>query len=114
MKKLLLLLILILILSLTLVGCGSDQPTGGDGPEEEQELIELSLEELREFNGQDGNPAYIAVDGVIYNVSNSRRWANGEHNGYRAGNDLSDEIRDISPHGARVLERMPVVGNIVE
>lgn len=43
MKKLFKLLILVLILSLALVGCGSDQPTGGDGPEEEQELIELSL-----------------------------------------------------------------------
>lgn len=82
-------------------------------PQEESSL-ELTLEELKEFNGKDGKEAYVAVDGVIYDVTNSSRWKNGEHNDFLADNDLSEEIKDIYPHGIKVLERMPVVGKIVE
>ncbi len=61
-------------------------------PQEESSL-ELTLEELKEFNGKDGKAAYIAVDGVIYDVTNSSRWKNGEHNDFFAGNDLSEGIK---------------------
>jgi predicted heme/steroid binding protein len=48
---------------------------------------DLTLEELAEYNGKDDNPAYIAVDGVIYDVSRNANWKSGEHNGYSAGNE---------------------------
>jgi hypothetical protein len=34
----------------------------------------FTLEELATYNGQNGQPAYIAVEGVVYDVSNSSRW----------------------------------------
>lgn len=108
-------LIIFLILSfflLFLAGC-SEKKAEDPAPVEEPKL-ELTLEELKEFNGKDGKAAYIAVDGVIYDVSNSSRWRNGEHNDFFAGNDLSEGIKNVSPHGIKVLERMPVVGKIVE
>ena len=37
--------------------------------------LELTLEELAKFNGKDGNPAYVAVDGIIYDVSASPAWS---------------------------------------
>jgi len=33
-----------------------------------------SLEELKEFNGKNGNMAYIAYEGLIYNVTDSFLW----------------------------------------
>jgi len=77
-------------------------------------LLELTLEELAEYNGKDGKPAYVAVDGVIYDMTNSARWRNGEHNGFSAGQDLTDAIKNQSPHGVANLSRVPVVGKIKE
>ena len=76
--------------------------------------LELTLDELKQFDGKNGNPAYVAVDGIIYDVSNVAKWKNGDHNGYSAGNDLTDIIKNESPHGVKNLEGLPVVGKIVD
>ena len=77
-------------------------------------MLELTLDQLKAYDGKNGNPAYVAVDGVIYDVSNVPQWKNGEHNGYSAGNDLTDIIKNKSPHGVKQLNGVPVVGKIVE
>ena len=53
------------------------------------------------------------MDGVIYDVTNVSQWKNGEHNGYSAGNDLTDIIKNKSPHGVKQLKGIPVVGKLV-
>lgn len=80
----------------------------------ESTMLELTLEELKQYDGKNGNPAYVAVDGVIYDLTNLAKWAGGEHNGYSAGNDLTDIIKNISPHGVKKLEGVPIVGKLVE
>ena len=80
---------------------------------EDGELV-LTLDELAQYNGKDGNPAYIAVDGVIYDVTDVPQWKNGEHNGFSAGNDLTEEIKTISPHGVSKLVGLPVVGKLAD
>lgn len=75
----------------------------------------FTLEELATYNGKDGQPAYVAVDGVVYDVSASPEWENGEHKmGITAGQDLTDEIKNKSPHGVSVLSGFPVVGRLAE
>lgn len=69
---------------------------------------------LAAFTGKDGSPAYVAVDGIVYDVSASAMWPSGEHQGqYEAGQDFSALIREVSPHGISVLERLPVVARLV-
>ena len=75
---------------------------------------QFSLDELKQYNGKDGKPAYVAVDGIVYDVSASDKWKNGDHNGFEAGNDLTDEIKNVSPHGVKMLDRVPVVGKLAE
>ncbi len=75
--------------------------------------LELTLEQLKQYDGKNGNPAYVVVDGIIYDVSNVSAWKNGEHNGYSAGNDLTDIIKNKSPHGVKNLEGVPIVGKLV-
>ncbi len=107
-----------LLLALTLAFCGC---TKGDGltaqtdapPAGEEELV-LTLEELAKYDGKDGNPAYIAIDGVVYDVTDVPQWKDGEHNGYSAGQDLTDEIKNISPHGLSKLKGLPVVGKLAD
>lgn len=107
-KKTWVILAVLIFLSLFVVACS------GNGNDGEVGDLELTLEELSQYNGKNGNPAYVAVDGVIYDVSESSRWADGEHNGFSAGNDLTEEIKNVSPHGTSTLSRMPVVGKIVD
>lgn len=80
----------------------------------ENGTLELTLAELAKYNGKDGNPAYVAVDGVIYDVSAYPKWKNGDHNGYSAGNDLTEIIKTKSPHGVAKLNGVPVVGKLID
>lgn len=73
--------------------------------------LELTLAELAKFDGKNGQPAYVAVDGVIYDVSNESEWKGGKHEGYSAGKDLTADMK-ASPHGMGVLKSVPIVGTI--
>ena len=86
------------------------QTAAGTAAEPTAALLQLTLEELKQYDGQNGNPAYIAVDGVIYDVTNVKEWSGGKHNGYTAGQDLTDIIKNKSPHGVAKLQGVPVVG----
>jgi len=77
------------------------------------ELVEMTSQELSQYDGRNGNKAYIAVNGVIYDVTGSSLWVNGSHNGHQAGRDLSTEILS-SPHGYSTLSRFPIVGSLVD
>ncbi len=87
----------------------SEEPTPSGEPMEEKIF---TLEELANYDGQDGNPAYVAVDGIVYDLTNSGAWRNGKHNGFTAGKDLTEEIKEISPHGVKNLEGIPIVGKL--
>jgi len=89
------------------------EPSAQDESTASDEKI-FTLDELKQYNGKDGKPAYVAVDGIVYDVSASDKWKNGDHNGFEAGNDLTDEIKNVSPHGVKMLDRAPVVGKLAE
>ena len=73
------------------------------------EQIQMTLSELSAFDGRNGNKAYIAVDGKIYDVTGNPHWPNGNHNGYQAGQDLTVQLSS-SPHGIANVLRQPLVG----
>lgn len=72
----------------------------------------FTKDELAKYDGKNGNPAYVAVNGVVYDVTNVRQWSGGSHQGYNAGQDLTKAIQQ-SPHGVSVLKDLPVVGKYV-
>jgi predicted heme/steroid binding protein len=43
------------------------------------ELREFSREELAKFNGENGQPVYIAHGDRVYDVSESKLWKTGSH-----------------------------------
>ncbi len=67
--------------------------------------------ELAKYDGQNGNPAYVAVNGTVYDVSNVSAWRGGVHAGgtIHAGQDQTEALKR-SPHGAKNLEGLPIVG----
>jgi len=78
-----------------------------------EELKKFTLEGLKEFNGQNGKPAYIGFKDRVIDVTPSKMWRNGSHmKRHIAGEDLTDAIGD-APHGLDVLDRYPQVGVLV-
>ncbi len=81
--------------------------------ENTSELQSFTLEELAQYNGKDGAKAYVAVNGIVYDVTDSKAWSNGAHNSVQAGTDVTEWIGK-APHSEDVLKPLPVVGKIVE
>ncbi len=66
--------------------------------------------ELRAYNGERGQPAYIAYNGVVYDVSDAPNWRGGMHREmHYAGLDLTRSLRK-APHDAGVFQRVRRVG----
>ena len=72
-------------------------------------MKKFTMSELSQFNGKNGNPAYVGYKGKVYDVTESYQWGDGEHLGHIAGKDLTDQM-EIAPHGEDIMERMKVVG----
>lgn len=73
----------------------------------------LTLGDLEQYDGKDGRPAYAAVDGVVYDVTASKMWRDGQHvRKHQAGADLSGDIL-LAPHPQDRLDRFPRVGVLV-
>jgi len=67
-------------------------------------------EDLLNYDGSNGRPAYVVVDGIVYDLSKNEYWKGGVHEGmHRAGMDLTAELLS-APHGRDVLRHMPRVG----
>jgi hydroxylamine dehydrogenase len=74
--------------------------------------VEITTETLPSLDGQDGSKAIVAVDEKLYDVTDSRLWRNGAHvKQHYAGQDLTEALKK-APHGAEVLERMPMIGEL--
>ncbi len=78
------------------------------------ETVPRTLDELSQFDGKAGQPAYIAYKGIIYDVTKSKLWKNGSHvMKHTAGNDLTDMLDNAAPHGEDKIHIMPQVGNLL-
>lgn len=76
--------------------------------------LRLTEMELRQYNGERGRPAYIAYNGVVYNVSDAPNWRGGMHREmHYAGLDLSRSLRK-APHDAGVFQRVPRIGVLID
>ena len=79
-----------------------------------REMHRFTREELAQYNGKDGAPAYIAYRGGVYDVTNSFLWQRGRHQVlHMAGQDLTGSL-DQAPHGEDLLDRVPIVGVLIE
>jgi len=74
----------------------------------------FTLEELKNYDGKDGRPAYITYKGKVYDVTDDFLWTGGDHQGeHAAGRDLTEEMA-LAPHGDDVVERVKLVGVLVK
>ena len=60
-------------------------------------------------NGQDKDEIWCGYKGIIYELTQSKLWKNGQHYEHWAGQDLTEELLD-APHNEKVFEKFPIVG----
>lgn len=132
LKKTIFVLIIILIFA-AIAGCSAKEPdtqmqeTGGSASTEsvdtnanesessestDPQLPEFNAEELAKYNGLDGNPAYVAYEGYVYDVSDIKAWKDGIHQGkHKAGFDYTEVLNNQAPHSPKNLtDNAPIVG----
>jgi len=113
-------LVLFALLAVALVvtagyGGASDKPKTSSAPSGTREKV-FTVQELAGFDGKNGKPAYVAVDGVVYDVTGSANWPGGKHSpcslDSAAGKDLSEVIKQAPPRMRTYIQAKPVVGSL--
>lgn len=116
MKKTFLIIVSIMLVSLLTVGCTTantdNDNNNNNNNNNQEELREFTLEELAQYNGKDGNPAYVAVNGKVYDVTDVPAWRGGSHQGAVVAGVDATEFISKSPHGASVLNGLKIVGTL--
>ncbi|PKM81897.1 MAG: cytochrome B5 [Firmicutes bacterium HGW-Firmicutes-14] len=74
----------------------------------------FTVEQLSKYDGKNGQPAYIAVNGLVYDVTNSAAWAAATHFGLSAGRDLTREFLNCHQEQQQILNSLPVIGRLVQ
>lgn len=74
-----------------------------------EDMTVFNAESLAKYNGEDGMKAYVAVDGLVYDVTDVAAWQTPHAGRLKPGKDYSNEIKQ-SPHGKKNLEGLEVVG----
>lgn len=52
----------------------------------------LTIEELMTFDGTNNKPVYIAINGIIYDVTDLKEWQSNEYKKYGVAKDLTNEF----------------------
>lgn len=75
------------------------------------ELKTFTISELSKYDGTNGNPAYVAVNAIVYDVTNNPAWAAATHFGLKAGGDYTSEF--ASCHANQdILSKLKTVGRL--
>ncbi|MBM7621237.1 putative heme/steroid binding protein [Bacillus tianshenii] len=74
---------------------------------------DFTAEELARFNGKNGMPAYVAVNGIVYDVTNNRAWAAATHFALTAGKDYTQEFASCHAGQQSILATLPIIGRLV-
>jgi len=79
----------------------------------QSDIYPYSAEELSQYNGKNNQPSYVALDDIIYDVSNLEEWNDMQEDNSLAGKDVSEIIKDSSIKEL-IIEEAPEVGILQE
>ncbi|MFY0601546.1 MAG: cytochrome b5 [Cyclobacteriaceae bacterium] len=75
-------------------------------------MKEITRSQLALRNGSDRDEIWIAYQGKIYDVTDSRLWKDGKHYEHWAGQDLTEELKD-APHTEKVFGKFQQIGKLI-
>lgn len=70
----------------------------------------FTLEELAQYDGSNEKPAYVAVSGIVYDVSLEATWGGGTHFNLYAGKDLTAQFNVCHAGSLDILKNLPQIG----
>ncbi|QGG49037.1 cytochrome b5 domain-containing protein [Heliorestis convoluta] len=73
----------------------------------------FTAEALKQYDGREGRPAYIAIDGIVYDVTKEPTWEAATHFQLLAGQNLTEPFQRCHRGRQDILERLPRVGLLV-
>lgn len=66
------------------------------------------------YNGQNGSPAYVSANGIVFDISNSGAWATGTHFSLIPGHDYSTQFTIYHSNNLiEMAQKFPIVGHII-
>lgn len=74
----------------------------------------FTIDEIAKYNGKNGMPAYVLVNGTVYDVTGLPAWENGGHFGLNASQDLSKQFKGCHANNLSIIERAKVVGTLID
>jgi len=74
-----------------------------------RQMRNFTLRELAYFDGTMGKPAYVAINGIVYDVGRNPKWREAMYRGLIAGRDLTSQVRN-SQELNKQLSKVPKVG----
>ena len=107
--------IMLLVAAILVTGCSTNDGSEKLSEDKQKEEVEVvfDAEMLATYNGKDGQPAYVAVDGIVYDVTDVKAWQSPHAGKFEPGKDYSVEIGS-SPHGKNKLKGLTKVGTYEE
>jgi predicted heme/steroid binding protein len=72
----------------------------------------FTIDELAQFDGSNGKPAYVAIQGIVYNVNMEPTWGGGTHFSLFAGKDLTDFYLGCHQGNLNAVRKLPIVGRL--
>ncbi len=78
-----------------------------------ENIQKFTQNDLSQFDGKNGKPAYVGYKGKVYDVTDSSQWIDGDHIGHMAGQDLT-EAMEIAPHSEEVMDKMKIIGILAD
>jgi arsenite oxidase small subunit len=70
----------------------------------------FTIDEVRKFDGKEGRPLYLVFKGNVYDLSDSKLWANGMHMQQHSFDEKLEETISDAPHHEEVLSRFKKIG----
>ncbi|CAH8713054.1 cytochrome b5 [Paenibacillus thiaminolyticus] len=83
------------------------------GTQQPQYQQTMNREQLAQYNGKNGWPAYVAVNGIVYDVTNNAAWSAATHFGLSAGRDWTREFASCHAAEQWILHTLPPVGRLM-
>ncbi|GEM_PF-37421 len=76
-----------------------------------RQIRNFTSRELAYFDGTMGKPAYVAINGIVYDVGHNQKWREAMYRGLVAGRDLTSQVRNYHELN-RQLSKIPKVGRL--
>ncbi len=86
-----------------------------EGTDQKTHRLEMrfTAEELAQYNGKNGYPAYVAINRTVYDVTDIAAWGGATHFGLTAGKDVTAAFMSCHKN-QNLLSDLPVVGVVVD